>query len=139
MAWKSAPEQLQGEVLEGSWYSLRAEGKVIFDRDAENFWKRPHERAAARQRGKPDASTLQGATLGCIHQLPFVYISDCGELKGGKALRSWRRLRRDRQALHLDGQGLHARLAKLDDDVGSFKSRRFDVQSVLADGKLERT
>jgi putative transcriptional regulator len=40
-----APEQLQGEALEGSWYSLRAEGEVIFDRDSEHLWKRLHERA----------------------------------------------------------------------------------------------
>jgi putative transcriptional regulator len=39
------PEQLQGEALEGSWYSLRAEGEVIFDRDSEHLWKRLHERA----------------------------------------------------------------------------------------------
>ncbi len=40
-----APAQLQGEALEGSWYSLRAEGEVIFDRDSEHLWKRLHERA----------------------------------------------------------------------------------------------
>jgi len=40
-----APEQLQGEALEGSWYSLRAEGDVIFDRDSEHLWRRLHERA----------------------------------------------------------------------------------------------
>lgn len=39
------PKQLQGEALEGSWYSLRAEGAVIFDRDSEHLWKRLHERA----------------------------------------------------------------------------------------------
>jgi putative transcriptional regulator len=40
-----APEQLQGEALEGSWYSLRAEGDVIFDHDAEHLWRRLHDRA----------------------------------------------------------------------------------------------
>jgi putative transcriptional regulator len=40
-----APKQLQDEALEGSWYSLRAEGEVIFDRDSEHLWKRLHERA----------------------------------------------------------------------------------------------
>jgi len=40
-----APAQLQGEALEGSWYSLRAEGAVIFDRDSANLWKRLHDRA----------------------------------------------------------------------------------------------
>jgi len=40
-----APEQLQGEALEGSWYSLRAEGEVIFDRDSDHLWKRLHDRA----------------------------------------------------------------------------------------------
>jgi putative AlgH/UPF0301 family transcriptional regulator len=40
-----APEQLEGEALRGSWYSLRAEGEVIFDRDSEHLWKRLHERA----------------------------------------------------------------------------------------------
>jgi putative transcriptional regulator len=40
-----APEQLEGEALRGSWYSLRVEGEVIFDRDSEHLWKRLHERA----------------------------------------------------------------------------------------------
>jgi len=40
-----APEQLQGEASEGSWYSLRAEGEVVFDRDSEHLWKRLHDRA----------------------------------------------------------------------------------------------
>ncbi len=40
-----APEQLNGEALEGSWYTLRAEGNVIFEHDSENLWKRMHERA----------------------------------------------------------------------------------------------
>lgn len=40
-----APKQLQGEALEGSWYSLRAEGAIIFDRDSERLWKRLHDRA----------------------------------------------------------------------------------------------
>jgi len=40
-----APQQLQGEALEGSWYSLRAEGDVIFDRDSEHVWKLLHDRA----------------------------------------------------------------------------------------------
>jgi putative transcriptional regulator len=40
-----APEQLQVETLRGSWYSLRAEGEVIFDRDSEHLWKRLHDRA----------------------------------------------------------------------------------------------
>lgn len=40
-----APEQLQGEALRGSWYSLRAEGDVVFDRDSEHQWDRLHERA----------------------------------------------------------------------------------------------
>jgi putative transcriptional regulator len=42
-----APQQLQGEALRGSWYSLRAEGEVIFDRDTEHLWKRLEERAEA--------------------------------------------------------------------------------------------
>ncbi len=41
--WK--PAQLEDEALRGSWYSLRAEGEVIFDRDSEHLWKRLHERA----------------------------------------------------------------------------------------------
>jgi putative transcriptional regulator len=40
-----APEQLQGEALRGSWYSLRAEGDVLFDHDYEHIWNRMHERA----------------------------------------------------------------------------------------------
>ena len=40
-----APGQLQGETLRGSWYSLRAEGEVLFDRDSEHLWERMHERA----------------------------------------------------------------------------------------------
>jgi len=40
-----APEQLQGEALRGSWYSLRAEGEVIFEGDSEHLWNKLHERA----------------------------------------------------------------------------------------------
>jgi putative transcriptional regulator len=40
-----APEQLQREALESSWYSLRAEGSIIFEHDSENLWKRMHARA----------------------------------------------------------------------------------------------
>ncbi len=40
-----APEQLEGEALRGSWYSLRAEGKVLFDPDSEHLWDRLHLRA----------------------------------------------------------------------------------------------
>jgi putative transcriptional regulator len=39
------PGQLQGEALEGSWYSLRAEGNIIFEHDSESLWKRMHARA----------------------------------------------------------------------------------------------
>jgi putative transcriptional regulator len=42
-----APEQLQGEALRGSWYSLRAEGEVIFEHDTEHLWKRLATRAEA--------------------------------------------------------------------------------------------
>lgn len=40
-----APEQLQGEALHGSWYSLRAEGELIFDHDSEQLWKKLNARA----------------------------------------------------------------------------------------------
>jgi putative transcriptional regulator len=40
-----APMQLDGEALEGSWYSLRTEGDVIFDHDSDSLWKRLHDRA----------------------------------------------------------------------------------------------
>ena len=40
-----APEQLQGEALRGSWYSLREDGEVIFDHDTEHLWDRLHLRA----------------------------------------------------------------------------------------------
>ena len=40
-----APEQLEVEALGGSWYSVRAEGKVIFDPDSEHLWRRLHDRA----------------------------------------------------------------------------------------------
>jgi putative transcriptional regulator len=40
-----APAQLEGEALRGSWYSLRAEGKVLFDPDSEHLWDRLHQRA----------------------------------------------------------------------------------------------
>jgi putative transcriptional regulator len=33
-----APEQLQGEILRGSWYSEREENSWIFRRDPENVW-----------------------------------------------------------------------------------------------------
>ncbi|MGO8790062.1 MAG: YqgE/AlgH family protein [Terriglobia bacterium] len=39
------PEQLQGEARRGSWYSLRAEGNVIFDSNSDRLWERMHERA----------------------------------------------------------------------------------------------
>ncbi len=44
-----APMQLDGEALEGSWYSLRVEGDVIFDHDSEHLWKRLHDRARPPQ------------------------------------------------------------------------------------------
>ncbi len=40
-----APEQLQGEALRGGWYSLRAEGEVVFDHDSEHLWKKLRDRA----------------------------------------------------------------------------------------------
>ena len=40
-----APEQLQNEELEGSWYSLQAEGEVIFDHDSGRLWQQLHDRA----------------------------------------------------------------------------------------------
>lgn len=63
-----APEQLQGEALEGSWYSLRAEGDVLFDRDTKHLWDRLHERAqppsSVENRGaKPAPQTLRAALL----------------------------------------------------------------------------
>jgi putative AlgH/UPF0301 family transcriptional regulator len=42
-----APAQLDGEALRGSWYSIRAEGELIFDRDTEHLWKHLEERAEA--------------------------------------------------------------------------------------------
>jgi putative transcriptional regulator len=54
-----APAQLDGEALEGSWYSLRVEGDVIFDHDSEHLWKRLHDRARPPQNVKfrlPDRS-----------------------------------------------------------------------------------
>ena len=42
-----APAQLDGEALRGSWYSIRAEGELIFDRDTEHLWKRLEARAEA--------------------------------------------------------------------------------------------
>jgi len=39
------PEQLQGEMLRGSWYSIRAEGDLILDPDSEHLWRRLHQRA----------------------------------------------------------------------------------------------
>ena len=41
------PEQLDGEALRGSWYSIRAEGELIFDPDTEHLWKRLETRAEA--------------------------------------------------------------------------------------------
>ncbi len=57
-----APNQLQGEALEGSWYSLRAEGNVIFEHDSENVWKRMHERArppSSVENAMPHASLVK--------------------------------------------------------------------------------
>lgn len=39
-----APTQLQGEILDGSWYRLRAEGSVIFNPDAQHIWHDLFER-----------------------------------------------------------------------------------------------
>ena len=61
-----APAQLQGEALQGSWYSLRAEGEVIFDRDTEHLWKRLEERAEAPksvQERMPEAPQTLGYTF----------------------------------------------------------------------------
>lgn len=57
-----APDQLQGETLRGSWYSLRAEGELIFDQHSEILWKRLHERARPpldTQNGTPPTSRSQ--------------------------------------------------------------------------------
>lgn len=43
-----APAQLEAEAFRGSWYSLRAEGNVIFEQDSEEVWKRMHDRAQPR-------------------------------------------------------------------------------------------
>lgn len=40
-----SPEQLRGETLRGSWYNLRAEGELLFDRDSTHLWERLHDRA----------------------------------------------------------------------------------------------
>ncbi len=39
------PKQLQDEAFDGSWYSLRAEGQVIFEGDSAKLWQRMHVRA----------------------------------------------------------------------------------------------
>jgi putative transcriptional regulator len=39
------PKQLQDEAFDGSWYSLRAEGQVIFEGDSAKLWQRMHSRA----------------------------------------------------------------------------------------------
>lgn len=39
------PKQLQDEAFNGSWYSLRAEGQVIFEGDSAKLWQRMHVRA----------------------------------------------------------------------------------------------
>jgi putative transcriptional regulator len=61
-----APLQLQREVLEGSWYRLRAEGTVIFNPDPQSVWRTMLARArpgsVARYRypggGKPRSVLL---------------------------------------------------------------------------------
>ncbi len=61
------PNQLQGEALEGSWYSLRAEGSIIFDHDSANLWKRMHARAQPPSRVEirpphPSMAKVRGTT-----------------------------------------------------------------------------
>ena len=67
-----APEQLQGEALEGSWYSLRAEGQVIFDNDSAHLWNRLHERArppsSVENQGPPPLAGQMRIAL--AHYLP---------------------------------------------------------------------
>ncbi len=57
--------------------------------------------------------------------------------KGEGRLLPWRRLCRSCQGLQLNAQALSGGLVKLHDYVGRFKSRRLNVQRMLADGKLE--
>ena len=56
-----------------------------------------------------------------------------------KPLLPRRRLGVGRQAFQHNIHALHAGLVELDDDVGRFKTCSFNVQGVLANGKLERT
>jgi putative transcriptional regulator len=60
-----APEQLQGEALRGSWYSLRAEGEVLFDHDYEHIWNRMHQRA------RPPADVRNWMVVPAIRILRF--------------------------------------------------------------------
>ena len=73
-----APEQLQGEALEGSWYSLRAEGEVIFDRDSEHLWNRLHERArppvSVENRKLGSESPFQKHTVSFLKRRPRVRV-----------------------------------------------------------------
>jgi len=40
-----APAQLEAEMLQGAWYSIRADGDLIFDPDSARIWRRLRDRA----------------------------------------------------------------------------------------------
>jgi hypothetical protein len=40
-----APMQLENEMLEGAWYSMRAEGNLIFSASPQFLWRNLFERA----------------------------------------------------------------------------------------------
>src|ERR1035438_4346207 len=58
--------------------------------------------------------------------------------RGGKSLPAGRGFGGDRQAFQFHVEALHAGLVKLDNDVGWFKARGFNVQSMFANGNLKR-
>ena len=67
-----APEQLQGEALRGSWYSLRAEGAVIFEGRSEQLWSKLHERArpSSNIRYRLPCRTERGLTVAASSFVP---------------------------------------------------------------------
>ena len=66
------PRQLQDEAFNGSWYSLRAEGQVIFEGNSEKLWQRMHVRARPPSNAQnlmprpPFDGELPGTSIGFV-------------------------------------------------------------------------
>jgi putative transcriptional regulator len=83
-----APKQLQAEAFRGSWYSLRAQGDVIFEKDSEHLWQRLHDLARSRSNaqnflpeGPPEQ--FQRPSSGYLRLPPLLPPSEASEARTG--------------------------------------------------------